>query len=116
MAAIPRRALMGGTVLAGVLALAGCANQTDPTTAVLSLEASYTAALTAELPIIAKGNQAEIAQLKADRLEAAALIEPLASEASAVTLPAGVSLVAADAALAAYAADEAKYGLGGTTP
>jgi hypothetical protein len=104
----------GAAVCAALLA--GCANQASSTAAVLSVEAVYSADLTAELAYVSssEATAAGVAQLKADRLAAAAIVDPLASEASAGTLPSDVSLLGADAALATYSTDEAKYGLAGS--
>jgi hypothetical protein len=100
---------------AGLLlcALAACANQSDPTTAVTGVGAALAAAETAADIYVASGkaDASVLKQLDTYLSAAEGVINPLMAQAAAGTLPSSVDLTAAEAALNTLTAYEQAQGI-----
>lgn len=88
----------------GLLTLAGCANQLDPTTEVFEAQAAYNAAVSAEMAWItlAKPNAGAVRAVAAAREQANADIAPAVAQVKAGTIPSSAALLAMETALTAF--------------
>ena len=92
--------------LAGALGLTACANLSDPTTTIVSVEAGYGAALAAENEYLASGkaNPAVVKTLHDARTAVAQVLDPIAAGAAKGQVPTSDQALAAQTALAAFQA------------
>jgi len=92
--------------LAGVLGLSACANLSDPTTTIVSVEAGYGAALAAENEYLASGkaDPAVVKTLHNARTAVAQVLDPIAAGAAKGQVPTSDQALAAQTALAAFQA------------
>jgi hypothetical protein len=86
--------------LAGVLGLSACANLSDPTTTIVSVEAGYGAALAAENEYLASGkaDPAVVKTLHEARTTVAHVIDPIATAAAKGQAPSSDQVLAAQTA------------------
>lgn len=99
--------------LAGVLGLSACANLSDPTTVIVSVEAGYGAALAAENEYLASGKTAPavVKTLHEARTSVAQVLDPIAAAAAKGQAPSSDQALAAQTALAAFQAALQAVGL-----
>ena len=92
--------------LAGMLGLSACANLSDPTTTIVSVEAGYGAALAAENEYLASGkaDPAVVKTLHNARTAVAQVLDPIAAGAAKGQVPTSDQALAAQTALAAFQA------------
>jgi hypothetical protein len=99
-------ALLFALGMAGVLGLSACANLSDPTTTIVSVEAGYGAALAAENEYLASGkaDPAVVKTLHEARTTVAHVIDPIATAAAKGQAPSSDQVLAAQTALATFQA------------
>lgn len=97
---------MMGFLVAGLFGLSACASLSDPTTAIVTVESAYAAAVSAEILWLNSGtaDAATVAKVEALRLTAHNALAPLATEAGAGTAPSSDLILAAQAAVDALVA------------
>ena len=86
----------------GLLALAGCSNLSDPVTAFSSVQATYIAAVSAEVVYAKSGHadKATIDAIEAARVKAFSVIGPIQTEIAAGQAPSSDVVLAAQTAVA----------------
>jgi hypothetical protein len=85
----------------GLLALLGCSNLSDPTTAIVSAETAYAAAVSAEIVYVSSGKAdlAVVRQIENYRVAAHNILEPMAIEAGSGNPPSSDAIAAAQTAV-----------------
>lgn len=99
-------ALLVGLITLGALGLSACANLSDPTTTIVSVEAGYGAALAAENEYLASGkaDPEVVKTLHNVRVGVAQVLDPIAAAAAKGTAPTSDQALAAQTALTAFQA------------
>lgn len=99
-------ALLFALGMVGMLGLSACANLSDPTTTIVSVEAGYGAALAAENEYLASGkaDPAVVKTLHNARTGVAQVLDPIAAAAAKGQAPTSDQALAAQTALSAFQA------------